>query len=335
MTPSTSSAAERALPRRDGPRRALALLASTGLALTSALFAIDARADGDDAFRRGRDLLDRGLVSEACEALGTAEHDKPTVGTIGLLAACHEKQGRLATAFREYQEAARRAAAAHDDRERFAAERAAKLEPTVPRLVLHLPKNEKLAVTVRGEPLDPSTSSAALRLDPGAVEVVATSPEGRTWKTSVALEPSEERVVEVPSLAPAKTDRPPRRSAAPPWPALVAGGVGLAAVGMTTGFGIAAMTQNADSVSIEARCKAGTTTAAECARGKAERSHARTYADVATGGAVVSAAALGTAVLLWALHVGAPSTEAPRSAAVKPEPWVSPTGAGFGLTGAF
>lgn len=312
-----------------------ARVAAIALALATAFPASRALADGDESFARGKALLEAGHLSEACEVLTLADHDKPTVATIGLLAACHEKQGRTATAWREYQETARRAASAHDERERFALERIAKLEPTVPKLVVRLPRGERLSVTVRGEKLDPGTTSASIRVDPGPVEIVATSPEGKRWAKTVTLEPSEERAFEIPSLSDASSTAP-KRTGAPPWPALVAGGVGVVGVGFVTGFGISATLQNADSVKIEVRCKAGTASSAECARGKDERARARTFGNVATGGLVVGAAGLGTAAVLWILDVGGhhePSR--PTARAVEWAPFAPGSDVGLGVQGRF
>lgn len=302
-----------------------------GVALAVAAVALSpraARADGDDAFRRGKQLLDEGHVTEACVALVEADHDQPSVATIGLLAACHEKEGRTATAWREYRETARRAAEAHDERERYASERAAKIEPLVPRLVLHLPRGEKLSVSLGGVPLGAATLAAAVRRDPGPVEIVVTSPEGKRWSTTVQLEPSEERVVEVPSLAPAASEPARRRTGAPPWPAVLAGGIGVVGIGVTTGFGISAMTQNADSVTVEDRCRRGVATAAQCDAAKKERGRALTFANVATGGLVVGAAGLGTAAVLWMLDVGGAKKAAPSASVA----WTSgPASADVGL----
>ncbi len=332
---STESHASRAAPSF---LRLLRHLGSSSLVALAALSPSIARAEGD-AFQRGKELLDRGLLTEACEMLTKADHDKPSVGTIGLLAACHEKQGRTATAWREYQETAHRAAAAHDDRERFALDRIAKLEPLVPRLLVHVPRREKLAVTLGGRALDPATLSAAVRVDPGPVEIVASNDGGKRWSVTVALEPSEERVVEIPSLAEPAIESAPRRSGAPPWPALVAGGVGVAGVGVVTGFGISAMVQNAHSVTIESRCKAGTATPSECTQGRDERARARTFGNVATVGLAVGAAGLGTAAVLWILDVGGShgSKTAPNKASttIHVAPTGSEQGAGLGVWGSF
>ena len=289
-------------------------LAFACFAIASLAAPVAARAEGgpEDLFKRGKDLLDRGLVTEACETLTRAEAEAPSVGTIGLLAACHEKQGRIASAWREYQEAARRAAAAHDTRERFARDRADKLEPTVPRLVVRLPPGEALHVTLGGRELDPATLAAAARVDPGPIEIAARSDAGKTWSTHLTIERGEERIVAVPSLAATDAPKQPPRAGPPPR-ALVAGGVGAVGLGVMAGFGASAAVQNSDSTSVESRCRAGTAPSAACAAGESERDRARTFGNVATAGFVVGVAGLGVGALLWALD-GGPSD--PRRALV-------------------
>src|SRR6185436_14797586 len=44
----------------------------------------------DEHFKRGKELLARGRVAEACAELATSDALDPSVGTLGLLAACHE-----------------------------------------------------------------------------------------------------------------------------------------------------------------------------------------------------------------------------------------------------
>jgi hypothetical protein len=95
--------------------------------------------------------------------------------------------------------------------------------------------------------------------------------------------------------------------------AFVAGGIGVAGLGVMAGFGASAAVQNSDSIAIEARCRAGTATSAACGAGESERDRARAFGNVATAGFVVGVAGLGAGALLWALDGGAPD---PRRAIV-------------------
>lgn len=289
---------------------------------------------GDDLFVKGKALLETGHLTEACDTLAEADHLLAGVQSGGLLAACHEKQGRLATAFREYQETARRAVRAHDPRERFALDRASMLEPKVPRLSLRIQAGEKVRVMVAGREIDPSTLATSTLVDPGPTTVVVTGESSKSWSTTVTLEVGEARTVEVPSMAAPQPEPKQKVSrGAPGWPVHLAGGVGVAGLGVMTGFGAAALVTNRDSVDLEARCKAKMATDRECSDGRAERGRAKDFGNVATVGFAVGLAGLATAGILWALDVRGAATSSDggkTTVSLGPGP-----GFGAGLDGRF
>src|SRR5262249_20609862 len=104
--------------------RALAFLA----ALFASRSAAAAPSEGAALFATAKGLYDQGNFTEACGLLEKSDRLEPMVGTLGLLASCHEKLGRVATARREFLETAERARAAGDPRESFARDQASALE---------------------------------------------------------------------------------------------------------------------------------------------------------------------------------------------------------------
>ncbi len=64
------------------------------------------RAEADAEFQRGRTLLARGSVAEACAAFEASMRLDPERGTLYNLGLCHEQQGKLATAWSELDELA-------------------------------------------------------------------------------------------------------------------------------------------------------------------------------------------------------------------------------------
>src|SRR5262245_25000042 len=82
----------------------------------------------DALFQEGKRLFEAGKIAEACGRFAESDALDPTVSALGLLAGCHEQQGKLIMAWKEYRETERRANATGDTRAAFARDRAAALE---------------------------------------------------------------------------------------------------------------------------------------------------------------------------------------------------------------
>src|SRR5689334_11241114 len=125
-------------------RRALAFVISAG---ALALVAPDVRAQEATTtgtatvlFDEAVALMDQGKFALACPKLARSNELSPNGGTLFALAECYERSGRVASAWVTYKEAAIRAAAAkRADAEKRATESAARLAPSVSRLVVQVP----------------------------------------------------------------------------------------------------------------------------------------------------------------------------------------------------
>jgi hypothetical protein len=215
-------------------------------------------------FDRGRDLMATGDVEQACPLLAESQRLDPGGGTLLNLAVCHEKQGRLATAWSEYHDAL--SASLRDDRkdrQALANERIRALDGRLPHLVVELPADwpADAAVLVDGAELSKLAASTPLPIDPGPHEVTAAAPGRTTWSTRLAAVAEGESVrIQVPPLV-LVPQAPPLASSpvlwAPPTPSArlstgsyVAGGVALAAwaaMGITGGLALGAQS-SADKV---------------------------------------------------------------------------------------
>src|SRR5262249_6120128 len=82
------------------------------------------RAQAEALFNDGKKLLKEGKTAEACRKFEGSYHIDPTPGTVLNLATCHEKEGRIASAWGEFKEALAAAKKANrKDREKLARDR--------------------------------------------------------------------------------------------------------------------------------------------------------------------------------------------------------------------
>ena len=292
-------------------RRSLA-----SLVVATALSAASAQADEADEpksrqaqalFDRGRDLMASGEIEQACPLLAESHRLDPGGGTLLNLAVCHEKQGRLATAWTEYHEAL--STSIRDDRkdrQSLASERISAIEARLPHLVVVLPANLPAGtqVTVDGAPLSRLATGAPLPVDPGPHEVVATAPGYPTWSRRLDSVAEGQNVeVLVPAFALPRPPEPPKAQG----PRLatgsyVAGGiaiVGYATMAITGGLALAAQS-SADHV-----CNMSTGFCSDPS-GPSDASRARTLAWVSTVSLGAAMAATVIAVVWPRAHDAAP-----------------------------
>jgi hypothetical protein len=121
------------------------------------------------------------------------------------LALCHEKQGKIATAWTEFREA--RAIAKNDgrrDRESAADGEIAKLEPHLSKISVVVSADAKVAgitVEIDGLPLPEATWGTQFPVDPGIRTIIVKAPGYREWKSAVEIgETARTADVNVPKL---------------------------------------------------------------------------------------------------------------------------------------
>jgi hypothetical protein len=146
----------------------------------------------DALYRQARDLMAAGDYARACPKFAESQRLDPATGTLLNLAACHEKQGRLATAWLEYSDAvfaARRDG--REDRVAYAEERARALEPKLSRLTLLLAADAdepNLEIELDGASVGRAVIGAPTPVDPGSHTVRATAPGKKAWSQTLQLE---------------------------------------------------------------------------------------------------------------------------------------------------
>jgi len=200
-------------------------------------------------FQEGRGLMAEGRIVEACQKLQESQRLDPAGGTLLNLALCHDKEGRLASSWSEFNEAigvARRDG--RTDREIEAANRAAALEPRLSRLTIVVPaaaQVDGLVIERDGRELGRNAWSTAVPVDGGEHVVHATARGREPFSTRIVIgQESDSRTVEIPVLATpvvvvetaALAATPPLPGEAPParrlrWGAVALAGAGVVALG--------------------------------------------------------------------------------------------------------
>lgn len=291
----------------------------------------------DALYRQARDLMASGKYDEACPKFAESQRLDPATGTLLNLAACHEKQGKLATAWLEYSDAlvaARRDG--REDRVQYAADRVAALEPKLSRLTLLLAPDADmpgLTLELDGANVGRAVLGAATPVDPGKHSVQVSAPGKKTQTFSVEMGAvSDQQSLTISRLADAEPEAPPVAPAAPTTPPLaapppatrdelaarpiptsvyVAGGVTLALVAGASATGLAYLSKKDDY---------------ENANGSRDR--ALKYGRINLGLWIGAAVGAGVTTYLFA-------TRPTRQSALQVTPLLGPQVAGVGVAGGF
>ncbi|WP_438002664.1 hypothetical protein WME89_27280 [Sorangium sp. So ce321] len=323
----------------------LALL--SGMCMTSPLRAQPTPSDkalAEGLFQDGKKLMDEGKLPEACPKLAESQRVDPTVGTLLNLAVCHEKEGKTASAWAEFKEASALAASAgQQDRAQFAAKRGSELEARLTRLVLEVAQPAPgMAITLNGKELSATAATGSgIPVDPGTATVEARAPGKQPWSQQVTLDPGPSTArVTIPPLAGVAAPEPPRAAPpAPPRPApparpeargpegtgspmralgFVAGGVGLAGIGVGAVFGVLTVQKASD---VEEGCSGNF----RCSRADVEANEsARTTAMVSNIAVGAGLLCLGAGVAMVLL------SPSPERAVAGERVWVAPSVASDG-----
>lgn len=291
-------------------------------------------------FEQARQLMGAGRFEEACPKLEESQRLDPGGGTQLNLGLCHEKQGKIATAWTDFKGAL--SLARRDGRQERAAaaeERIAALEPRLPWLTLAVAgAAEGEQVTLDGAAVGKAAWGSPIAIDPGTHVLSASAFGRKPWSGTVSVVvgeklrvsiPELETTTTAPSLVPtvvpspnstpelARTAVPPpnsapelARSARPSGrntAAWIIGGTGVVALGIGTIFGVRTLAKKKDS---DAQCP----TDASCSReGVTLNDEAHTSAwisDIGFGLGIV-----GVGVGTYLLLTGGPAEQGQKASA--------------------
>ncbi len=235
----------------------LATLVTTSLA-SAALPTPEERAMAETLFFTARGLMEAERYAEACQKFAESYRLAPAAGTLLNLAVCHEKEGKLASAWAEFKQALGDARKMErPDREELATARLAAIEPELPYVAIEVPESARvpgLEILRNGSPILSGGWGTELPVDPGEVVIVARAPGYRPRTTKLTIERKQHLHVRIEPLdaLPPPPPAPLTISEKPGWTTQrTAGfamiGAGVVAIGLGGYFGVRAANAKSDS----------------------------------------------------------------------------------------
>ena len=238
------------------------IFASTviGLFLAADAHAQSTGATAEQLFRDANALLARGQTHDACAKFAESEKLDPQLGTLLNLATCHEKEGKVATAWSEYSELVDQAGKQKDQKRlTYGRKKVAELESQLPHLTLRVPAGTA-ELRLDGVVLGQGAWSSSLPVDPGDHELAYTAPGKKPGSLHATAVKGAAAVVVLPLLIdepvatpavlavappPVAIDQPPPAETheGHPWrtAGFVVGGVGVVGLGLGATFGALAL----------------------------------------------------------------------------------------------
>jgi hypothetical protein len=172
---------------------AVSLLASAWLLGSAPASAQSNSAIAEQLFLDGQKLMDAGRFAEACKKFADSQRLDAAIGTLMHLAACHEKMGKVATAWSEFSDVAALAQkAGQSERVKYAHEHAAALDNKLQKVIIELSHpGEGTTIRLDGSTLPLGVLGTEIPLDPGDHTLEVTAPGMKPWRqTKLNLGPS-------------------------------------------------------------------------------------------------------------------------------------------------
>ena len=214
----------------------------------------DAKAHAQILFDDAVKLTESGNFKEACPMFAESLRLDSGIGTLLYLSDCQEQLGNTASAWGGFREAIDLARRKHQpDREKIAADRAAKLEPKLSMLKIDVAAADKsIGVVVKrnGAVVGDAAWGDYFPVDPGPQTLEASAPGYEPWTGSAMVEsgPTKTEVL-VPALVKAKSVAAPSAEGDGLQTGFIMkvsgislGGVGAVGIALGIGFGVDAMT---------------------------------------------------------------------------------------------
>ena len=229
----------------------------------------DAKAAAEVVFNEGKRLFEEKRYDEACPKFAESLRLDVGIGTMLYLGECYKQSGRIASAWAQFTEAAQVAHGKGDAREQVARDRAAELQPKLPRLRLEPPSGiAGLMIRRDGVEVGQTLWGTSMPVDPGVHLIELSAPKKKPQSVEVSVAIGEEKPVPLPNLEDAPADDVSGGSGETPPPdgrsqrivAIAIGAVGLVGIGAGAYFGLSAKSRlddsNADGHCVGNQCDA-------------------------------------------------------------------------------
>ncbi|MEM9487582.1 MAG: hypothetical protein AAGC55_00490 [Myxococcota bacterium] len=299
----------------------------------------DDEVQAEKLFREGQHLFRMGKFARACAKFEASLALFDGVGSRGRLAECYERIGRVASAWRLYQEVKRLSLIdGNEERVALAEQRIRQLAERLPVLTIELRFDERfdgLRVTRNERQLESNELGSDLIVDPGTHVIVVSAPGYKTFKAVATIAEAESRVVEVPPLEAIPGSRELEERAvllrgSPVGRTIAYTLLGLSGAALIGGasFGTMAMLDNSD---IPDDCR---NSRALCTQ-EQDRLYesARTNGTRATYSMIIGGSLLTAGLIVWRLSRPRVATE--RRYVLQWTPTASPDSIGWALSGSF
>jgi len=225
-------------------RRALAVFVALALAGPSLVRAAEPSpgelATARELFQQGLDAEDKNDWEHALELFRKVGAVKMTAQVRFHIGLCLENLGKLVDAYDEFMRA--RGEVEGNPKPDAAMLRAesdkhlADLKARIPRVILEVPSDDSISVTIDGKPINPALFNTPIPLDPGTHAIVAKGAHGSFREKLMVAERGGTRTITV-TLEEAPSQPSPERPTtssswrAPPLVSFIAAGAGVALIG--------------------------------------------------------------------------------------------------------
>jgi hypothetical protein len=284
--------------------------------------------------------FEAGNIDAACTKFEESMRLDPANGTLINVARCHERQGKIATAWAEFDSARTLSErAGQTDRANVAKAAAERLAPTLPKLRIDVSEGSRdLDVRRDGVTLARASFGVVLPIDPGVHRISVRAPGKMPFDITVEIpnEP-ETKVVEVPVLADAPQATSPSGSASDgngSRPLLGAGAIAMGAGGAFiiggAVLGVISLNKVSDAENDPHLCPQR-----QCyAAGRKEIDDAVAMGNAATALLVVGGAAFAAGTIMLTIDLTTNDSPDEAEHAVM-APWFGPEGGGLSIGGRF